>query len=143
MNKNIEVINENLLAVNIQYLNEGYIKEMKLISAMDETEQIYLSNTGKIILDSSTRAYPALKKLFLMCMRKSTDELLEIIKKPKKDSLDGLCENVIGWELKRRCVMTEYVENTQTTVLKDRLLFNWWTRLRKRVKSGGIYPDWD
>lgn len=123
MNGNIEVINENLWAVNMQYVKEGYIEEMKLITTADKekADQIYLSNTGRIILDSGAEIYPALKKLFLMFMQKSTDELQEIMKMNKTDSLDGLCENVVGWEIKRRCVMAEYMKSQPKTALKNKL----------------------
>ena len=122
MNRNIEVINENLWAVNMQYLKEGYIEELKLIPDV-EIGQINLSNTGKIILDSGARAYPAL-------MQKPTDELMETMKMPKRDSLDGLCENVIGWELKRRCVKAEYMKNLTQSTFKNKFI-KW---IRKKVK---------
>lgn len=120
MNGNIEVINENLWAVNMQYVKEGYIEELQLIPNT-QIGQINLSNAGIIILDSGSRAYPALKKLFLMFMQKSTDELQEIMKMNKTDSLDGLCENVVGWEIKRRCVMAEYMKSQPKTALKNKL----------------------
>lgn len=132
MNRNIEVINENLLAVNIQYVKEGYVEELKFITTADKekTDQIYLSNTGKIILDSGARAYPILKKMFLVFMQKPTDELMETMKMPKRDSLDGLCENVIGWELKRRCVKAEYMKNLTQSTFKNKFI-KW---IRKKVK---------
>lgn len=65
MNGNIEVINENLWAVNMQYVKEGYIEELQLIPNT-QIGQINLSNAGRIILDSGSRAYPALKKMFLI-----------------------------------------------------------------------------
>lgn len=129
MNRNIEVINENLWAVNMQYLKEGYIEELKLIPDV-EIGQINLSNTGKIILDSGARAYPALKKMFLIFMQKPTDELMKTMKMPKRDSLDGLCENVIGWELKRRCVKAEYMKNLTQSTFKNKFI-KW---IRKKVK---------
>ena len=48
MNRNIEVINENLYAVNMQYVKAGYIAEMKIIPNT-KGGQINLSNTGKIV----------------------------------------------------------------------------------------------
>lgn len=129
MNRNIEVINENLWAVNMQYLKEGYIEELKLIPNT-EIGQINLSNTGKIILDSEARAYPALKKMFLVFMQKPTDELMEIMKMPKRDSLDGLCENVVGWETKRRCVKAEYMKTHPQPTFRDKFI-KW---MRKKVK---------
>ena len=123
MNGNIEVVNENLLAVNMQYVKQGYIKELHLIS--DSTkgnfDQIYLSNTGVIILDSSAKAYTALKKMFLIYMQKSTDELMDIMKMNKVDELDMLCENVIGWEIKRQCVKAEYIESHSQQTFLDKV----------------------
>lgn len=107
----------------MQYVKEGYIEEMKLITTADKekADQIYLSNTGRIILDSGAEVYPALKKLFLMFMQKSIDELQEIMKMNKTDSLDGLCENVVGWEIKRRCVMAEYMKSQPKAAFKNKL----------------------
>lgn len=136
MNRNIEVINENLYAVNMQYLKEGYIEELKLVTNT-EIGQINLSNTGKIILDSGSRAYPALKKMFLIYMQKPTDELMEIMNMPKSDSLDGLCENVIGWELKRRITEIEYKTSQPVTPLikkiKVKLQIKFLRWIRKKV----------
>lgn len=61
MNGNIEIINENLWAVNMQYVKEGYIEELQLIPNT-QIGQINLSNAGRIILDSGSRAYPALNE---------------------------------------------------------------------------------
>lgn len=139
MNGNIEVINENLWAVNMQYVKEGYIEELKFITTADKekADQIYLSNTGIIILDSGAKAYPALKKLFLMFMQKSTDELLKIMKMPKSNSLDGLCENVVGWEIKRRCVMAEYMKTLPKQTFMNRLL----QYVRKKVRKWHLFKQ--
>lgn len=101
MNRNIEIINDNLWAVNMQYVEEGYIEELQIIPNA-QIGQINLGSDGVIILDKSSKAYLALKQLFQIYMKKSTEELQEILKKPKIDSLDELCENVIGWEIIRR-----------------------------------------
>ena len=132
MNGNIEVINENLWAVNMQYVKEGYIEELRLIPNT-QIGQINLSNAGRIILDSGSRAYPALKKMFLIYMQKPTDELMEIMKMPKRDSLDGLCENVVGWEIKRRCVMAEYMKSRPKAAFKNKLKQK---IIRKKVENG-------
>lgn len=144
MNRNIEVINENLWAVNMQYLKEGYIEELKLVPNT-EIGQINLSNTGKIILDSGARAYPALKKMFLIYMQKPADELVQIMNMPKRDSLDGLCENVIGWELKRRITEIEYKTSQPETpfIQKIRVIlqikFLRW--IRKKVEKWHLFKQ--
>lgn len=123
MNGNIEVVNENLLVVNMQYVKQGYIKELHIISdsTKENFDQIYLSNTGVIILDSTAKACTALKKMFLIYMQKSTDELMDIMKMNKVDELDRLCENVIGWEIKRRCVKAEYIASLPKITFLDKV----------------------
>lgn len=128
MNRNIEVINENLYAVNMQYVKAGYIAEMKIIPNT-KGGQINLSNTGKIILDKGAVGYPALKKLFLNCMKKTNEELIKIMTIPAEDSVDDLCKNVVGWELKRRSIEAEYEASKPNLTYRDRFI-KW---IRKKV----------
>ena len=73
-----------------------------------------------------------------MFMQKSTDELQEIMKMNKTDSLDGLCENVVGWEIKRRCVMAEYIKSLPKPTFKNKIT-KWIERRCKNV----IYSNRD
>ena len=136
MNRNIEVINENLYAVNMQYVKAGYIAEMKIIPNT-KGGQINLSNTGKIILDKGAVEYPALKKLFLTCMKKTNEELIKIMNTPSEDSVDDLCKNIIGWELKRRIIEIEYKTSQPETPLikkiKVKLQIKFLRWIRKKV----------
>lgn len=138
MNRNIEVINENLWAVNMHYAKAGYIKEIPIKPGTESrNDQIWLSDCGVIILDNNSRAYPVLKKLFLWCMEKSDEELQELLKKSKSDSLDGLCENVVGWEIKRRCVKAEYLSSQPKPTFKDKIIM--W--IRKKVKEWRVFKQ--
>lgn len=144
MNGNIEVINENLWAVNMQYLKEGYIEELKLIPNT-ECGQINLSNTGKIILDSGARAYPALKKLFSTCMKKTNEELMKIMNMPAEDSVDELCKNIVGWELKRRVIEIEYKTSQPETPflqkIKVKLQIKFLIWIRKKVEKWHLFKQ--
>lgn len=62
MNGNIEVINENLWAVNMQYVKEGYIEELQLIPNT-QIGQINLSNAGRIILDSGSGGISGIEEI--------------------------------------------------------------------------------
>ncbi len=119
MNRNIEVINENLWVVNMQYVRLGYIQDLKVNS--DAPDQIYLSNEGRIILDSGSKVCPALVKLFVKCMDKSTEELEQMMKMQVRDSFEGLLQNVVGWEIKRRCVKADYMKSLPNPNILDKL----------------------
>ena len=111
MNKNIEVINENLWAVNSTYIKMGYIKELLLLQELDD-DKIMLSKEGIIVLDKDSPYYPLLQKNFIKAMEKSPVELVNLIEKDirmnEKMFADDFCKNVIGWEIIRRCVKAEY-----------------------------------
>lgn len=129
MNQNIEIINANLWAVNMQYVKSGYVQELRLLQP--DYQQINLSKEGTIILDKGSRAYPALKKLFLICMDKSTEELEKIVKMQANDSLNGICQNVAGWEIKRRCVQAEYLKSHSRPDILNKIK----QTIRKKVKQ--------
>ncbi len=133
MNRNIEVINEHLWAVNMQYVKAGYIDGMKLLPDK-EYDQINLGGSGVIIIDKGSKLYPALKELFPVVMQKPTEELqllLDGVKNPELlDALDDLCVNVVGWEIKRRCIKAEYDASLPQPTFKDKIK-NW---IRKKVK---------
>lgn len=133
MNKNIEVINEHLWAVNMQYVKAGYIKGLKLLPDK-VSEQISLTNAGIIIIDKSSKLYPALKLLFTKAMTKTADELQAILKMGNGleplDKADDLMINVVGWEIKRRCVRAEYLQSLSQPTFIDK--FKIW--IRKKVK---------
>jgi hypothetical protein len=132
MNKNIEVINEHLWAVNMQYVKAGYIKGLKLLPDK-VSEQISLTNAGIIITDKSSKLYPALKLLFTKAMTKTADELQAILKMgdglEPLDKADDLMINVVGWEIKRRCVRAEYLQSLSQSTFMDK--FKIW--IRKKV----------
>lgn len=133
MNKNIEVINEHLWAVNMQYVKAGYIKGLKLLPDK-VSEQISLTNVGIIAIDKSSKLYPVLKLLFTKAMTKTADELQAILKMGNGlellDKADDLIINVVGWEIKRRCVSADYLQSLSQPTFIDK--FKIW--IRKKVK---------
>lgn len=136
MNRNIEVINDYLWSVNLQYIKSGYIEELKLMPGSEETtlSHVNLTNRGYIILDKSSKLYPALKRLFPIVMKMPMEELERIASKinnPEKlDALGDLYVNVAGWEIKRRCVLAEYQKNLPKPTFKDKI-----NKFRKKVKK--------
>lgn len=129
MNQNIEVINENLWAVNQEYVKQGYIQELQLIRE-SPTWQINLSNTGIIILSKEAESYPVFKVFCEKVIRLPTEELKKILNKfQSKEELDNLeiiFENAIGWEIKRRAVKAEYLKNLPKPTLKNKFII--WIR---------------
>ena len=51
MNKNIEVINENLWAVNYNYVQVGYIQELTFNYKDNPDRLACITNDGKIVLN--------------------------------------------------------------------------------------------
>lgn len=133
MNKNIEVINEHCLGVNMQYVKSGYIGDMKLLPGK-QIGNINLSGSGVIILDKDSKLYLALKIICPKVMQKTTEELqstIDSVKNPEiLDALEDLYVNVAGWEIKRRCVLAEYMESQPKPTFKDKIT----KFLRKKVK---------
>lgn len=76
-------------------------------------------------------------------MQKPADELVQIMNMPKRDSLDGLCENVIGWELKRRVTEIEYKTSQPETPfiqkIKVKLQIKFLRWLRKKVEKWQLF----
>lgn len=104
MHWNIERINENLYGVNMQYVRNGYISDIRIVSDK-ATGQVNLSADGRLLIDKSSKLYPALKKLFPPVMDMDTEKLKQIIQANQNRNLDALGDlyvNVCGWELKRR-----------------------------------------
>ena len=65
MNQNIEVINENLWAVNSSYIRMGYIQELTPLSEQSDNPYVSLTNEGIMILKKESEFYPILKKLLV------------------------------------------------------------------------------
>lgn len=63
MNKNIEVINENLLAVNFEHINAGLIKEITFDSE-NCSDYASLTKDGKILLNKNDSMYQKILLLF-------------------------------------------------------------------------------
>ena len=74
MNRNIEVINENLWAVNQYYVKQGFIQELKILpNKTPELYDISLTNQGILVLNKAAYSYEVTKLLVIRIMR-HTDE---------------------------------------------------------------------
>ncbi len=135
MNKNIEVIMPELWATHSEWIKAGYIQELKPISE-ENISQLMLTNKGVLVLDKSSKLYPALKKLFPVVQKMEQEKLERIIEQnPNMENLDPLSDlwvNVVGWEMKRREVKQAYLIDNSKQTLKSRIN-NFW---RKRKKKG-------
>lgn len=126
MNKNIEVINENLWAVNQQYVKLGYIKELSTLPGMSpETKPISLTEQGILVLNTVDPVYDITRKLLIRIMQHSDEQLQDAYEKMQKvkepDAYERMYLNVLGWEIKRRCVKVEYIANLPRPTLKDKI----------------------
>ena len=111
MNRNIEVINENLWAVNSSFVRMGYIQELKPLLEQSDNPYVSLTNDGIMVLKKESGFYPILKK-FLVKIMGRTDEQLEYAQQKMKmmempDAYEKMYLNVLEWEIKRRYVKTE------------------------------------
>lgn len=128
MNKNIEMITPELFAVHSEWIRAGYIKELKPIPEKDinQIRQIMLTNKGILVIDKSSKLYPALKRLFPVVQKMDQGKLEKIIElnqdMEKLSPLDDLWVNVVGWELKRRSVRESYLQNNSKPTLKNKII---------------------
>lgn len=106
MNQNIEKLQKDLFAVKMEYVKNGYVRDIRILPGEESTlGQIILSTNGKILLDKDSKLYPALKELFPEAMTLSSAELQKIIDEGQGQILTGLDDlwfNIVGFELKRR-----------------------------------------
>lgn len=140
MNKNIEVINENLWAVNQQYVKQGYIQDLtNLPGTSPELQDISLTNDGIMILNKCSPIYDVLRKFVPRIMEHTDDQLkaahekMQKVKKP--DAYEKMYLGVLGWEIKRRCVKAEYIASLPVPTLKDKII----GFLRKKVKKWHLF----
>ena len=125
MNPHIEKINADLYAVNMQYVRNGYIAEIKMVPGHEnKAGQVNLSAEGRLLIDKSSKLYPALKKLFPIVMQMDGKKLSEIIQQNQNRELSPLGDlwvNVCGGELKRREQKALY-ERTHRKSLLQRII---------------------
>lgn len=139
MNSNIEKIAPDLWAVNFQWVKNGWIKDIQIIPG-GSTNPINLSAEGKIFLDKDSPAYTALKMIFTKIMKKTTEELQELVGKKelseKMNTLEDWIINAAGFELRRRAIKQSYLHNQSKPTLKSKIR----NMLRKAGDVSG-YPQ--
>lgn len=125
MNRNIEVINENLWAVNQYFVKEGYIKELvTLPECSPEKEDACLKEDGVLILNKASPVYEVCKKLMIRIMPYSDEKLkgafeqMATVENP--DAYEFMYYHVLGWEIKRREVQADYLKNCTKRKKKER-----------------------
>lgn len=74
MNKNIEVINENLWAVEFEYVSMGYIKEL-IFSKTKPSDYYCFTKDGKIILNKNQSYYKDMLKMLNVIMKFKDEQL--------------------------------------------------------------------
>lgn len=138
MNKNIEVINENLWAVNSAYIRMGLIQELVPLSEGITSENPYasLTNDGILILKNESEFYPILKNLMQRIMGHSDEQLNFAVDKMRKvsepDAYEKMYLNVLEWEIKRRCVKADYLSSQPKPTFKDKII-KWMIRKKVRI----------
>lgn len=143
MNKNIDVINENLWVVNFEHIKMGYIKGLTLNKTDDF---MTLSNDGKIFLNKAdkdikkaiqiTSAVMTLpdeklgtKQGFFKYMKnimpkweEKEDKWIDLaIKYYNLESLEKAYESVSKWEKKRRSLKAEYIRGQKKPTVIDKI----------------------
>ncbi len=76
MNKNIEIINPNLWAVNQWYVKKGFVRELKnLPGTHPEQHGISLTQQGILVLNKAAYSYEVTKLLVLRIMGHTDEQL--------------------------------------------------------------------
>lgn len=77
MNKNIEVINDNLLLINFSHINQCLINEIEPVQELDENVLVALNRDGRILLNKIHPGIDGLRKWFTFVMRLSDKQLVD------------------------------------------------------------------
>lgn len=140
MNKNIEVINEYLWAVNQEYVKMGMIQELvTLPGCSPELEDANLTNEGILILNKLSPVYDICKKMMIRIMQHTDEQLnhayekMNLIENP--DSYESMYRGLIGWELKRRSVRQDFLNSNPEPTIWDKII----NYVRKKVKKWHLY----
>ena len=121
MNKNIEVINENLWGVNFQHLH--LIQELEYSGSVDEAASI--TNDGIIVVNAGHESYITLKYFFLRMMKKTDQELIQheqYMKDKDRDGYDRIFKYCVDAEIKRRQVAKGSKKRSRDQPLIKRIL---------------------
>lgn len=142
MNKNIEVINENLWAVNQEYVKAGYIRDIVTLSGQTpEKNPISLHDYGILILNKNDPAYEITRKTLIRIMGHTDNQLKfaheKMISLKKTDAYEKMYLNVLGWEIERRCVRADYLKSLSKPTLKDIIKKNF----REKVKIWQLFKQ--
>lgn len=126
MNANIDIIQEDLVAVNFNYIDIGYIRDFSILpGASINGKDASLSEDGVIILNKNSPVYEVLLKIMPRVMSKS-DELLKISiqefdNKSELDDYERFYRCILGWEIKRRSVKVDYLKRPNQDTLLHRI----------------------
>ncbi|WP_096230491.1 hypothetical protein [Thermoanaerobacterium sp. RBIITD] len=125
MNKNIEIINENLWAVNFHHLR--YIKDLPYTcNDPDSLDKVAsLTDNGIIVLNKSHEIYPTLKQLFPRLMQNTDKELLmkiDYMQDKNRDGYDRVYKYCLNAVLKRRMVKKQFNEQSKEKPIFKQIL---------------------
>lgn len=154
MNKNIEVINENLWAVDFEYIKQGWIQGLSF-SVPKPSDSACITNDGKLILNKQHALYKDICKLIKIIMKfrdvqLGTEEGYRFFIKifvPKAEDLNEqafekfvnsdllkhirkLFNQLSDLELKRRYFHAEYIKSNKKS--------NGINRIKKMFKRKGV-----
>lgn len=74
MNRNIEVIDKNIIAVNFEHINMGFIKDIRFIEG-DCSDYASLTKDGKILLNKNNEVYEKNLRVLRVVMKLSDARL--------------------------------------------------------------------
>lgn len=118
MNPNIEVIIPELWAVNSGYIKAGWIQELTPVPGLEST------NDGVMILKKESEFYPILKQLVPKIIQHTNEELqlcYRLNNKAVLNDYEKLYLNVMEWEIERRRVRADYLNDLPRPTLKSRI----------------------
>lgn len=121
MNKNIEVINENLWGVNFHHLH--MIQDLEYSGSVDEAAS--LTNDGIIVLNAGHELYQTFKLCFQRMMAKTDkdlDEYKQYMKDKNRDGYDIAFKYCVDAEIKRRQIAKKSKKRSRDQPLIKRIL---------------------
>lgn len=137
MNKNIEVINENLWVVNFDYVRLGYIKDLNIINPK-QSDYMCFTTDGKIVINNNKEFHEDIIKYLKIIMEFKEEQLgtvqgfykfirifipkagklnnqvfKKFVQSSKLDKVQEQFNNISNIEKNRRIIQAEYIKGNK------------------------------
>lgn len=125
MNRNIEVINQNLWSVDFNIIR--YISELNYLGDFDSAHLkiATYTNDGKIVLNKCHEAFNELKQMLLRFMTNSDQELqskIRLLRSKERDPFEEFYMFALDLEAQRRTISKEYAKVHKPSSIKKLII---------------------